>query len=147
GLTGEKINLYGYVNNVLLQFDPLGLVDGGSHRAVRGTNIGGEVNHMPANSVSPHSHRRGPATWMTTADHKKTASWGSWAYAKRWREYQKELIQRGKFGKAMEMDIRDVQRHCGNRYNQGIREMIDYAADEGFITRKEANRLKRRYCR
>lgn len=27
------------------------------------------------------SHYKSPATWMTKADHRKTASWGSWAKA------------------------------------------------------------------
>ena len=45
----------------------------------------------------------------------------------------------------MEMDIKDVKRKFGTKYNQGMREMIDYAKDKGFITNKEANRLKRKY--
>ncbi len=35
---------------------------------------GGEVHHMPAKSVSPLSYGDGPAIWMETADHYKTAS-------------------------------------------------------------------------
>ena len=77
------------------------------------------------------SHYKSPATWMTKADHRKTASWGSWAKASQWRSQQAKLIDKGKFGKAMEMDIRDIKR----KYNKGISEMIDYAIGEGHITR------------
>ena len=81
------------------------------------------------------SHYKSPATWMTKADHRKTASWGSWAKASQWRSQQAKLIDKGKFGKAMEMDIRDIKRKFGKKYNKGISEMIDYTIGEGHITR------------
>ena len=63
------------------------------------------------------SRYKSPATWMTEADHRKTASWGSWAKASQWRSQQAKLIDKGKFGKAMEMDIRDIKRKFGKKYN------------------------------
>lgn len=33
------------------------------------------------------------------------------------------------------MDIRDIKRKFGKKYNKGISEMIDYAISEGHITR------------
>ena len=50
---------------------------------------------------------------MIKADHRKTASWGSWAKASQWRSQQAKLIDKDKFGKAMEMDIRDIKRKFG----------------------------------
>ena len=47
----------------------------------------------------------------------------------------------------MEMDIRDIKRKFGKKYNKGIREMIDYAIDEQHITRAEGRRLKRKYTK
>ncbi|MTG99041.1 MULTISPECIES: hypothetical protein [Myroides] len=55
------------------------------------------------------------------------------------------MIRRGKFGKAMEMDIRDVTRKFGNKYNDGMKDMIDYAIDKQYITKQEGKRLKRKY--
>lgn len=50
---------------------------------------------------------------MIKADYRKTASWGSWAKASQWRSQQAKLIDKDKFGKAMEMDIRDIKRKFG----------------------------------
>ena len=80
------------------------------------------------------SHYKSPVTWMTKADHRKIASWGCWAKASQWRSQQAKLIAKGKFGKAMEMEIRDIKRKFG-KYNKGISEMIDYTIGEGHITR------------
>ena len=79
------------------------------------------------------SHYKSPATWMTKADHRKTASWGSWAKASQWQSQQAKLIDKDKFGKAM--DIRGIKRKFGEKYNKGISEMINYAIGEGHITR------------
>lgn len=72
---------------------------------------------------------------MTKAEHRKTASLGSWAKASQWQSQQAKLIDKDKFGKAMEMDIRDIKGKLGEKYNKGISEMIDYAIGEGHITR------------
>ncbi len=36
-------------------------IKGGSYEAVRAANVGGDVHHMPGDSVSPISRERGPA--------------------------------------------------------------------------------------
>ena len=69
-----------------------------AYKAVKESGISGRV-----------SHYKSPATWMTKADHRKTASLGSWAKASQWQSQQAKLIDKGKFGKAMEMDIRNVE--------------------------------------
>ncbi|MEC1180006.1 RHS repeat-associated core domain-containing protein [Metasolibacillus meyeri] len=147
GLAGGNPTLYGYVSNPNIYIDIFGLNQGGSYTSVRATNIGGQVHHMPANSISPISHGKGPAIWMPTSKHLDTASWGSYSKAKQWRAYQKELIDSGKFGKAIEIDIRDVQRKFGSQFNDGIREMLEYAKDNGYITNAEQKRLTRKHCR
>ncbi|MTG99521.1 MULTISPECIES: hypothetical protein [Myroides] len=55
------------------------------------------------------------------------------------------MIRRGKFGKAIEMDIKDIKRKFGGKYNEGMKDMIDYAIDNDYITSKEGKRLKRKY--
>ena len=155
GLWGGE-NLYQFAPNTLMWIDLWGLSahGGGSYGSVRKASSGGEVNHMPAYKAVKDggmsgriSHYKSPATWMTEADHRKTASWGSGAKASQWRSQQAKLIDKGKFGKAMEMDIRDIKRKFGKKYNKGISEMIDYAIGEGYITRAEGRRLKRKYTR
>lgn len=47
----------------------------------------------------------------------------------------------------MEMDIRDIKRKFGKKYNQGLIEMIDYAIKNEYINRKEGRRLKRKYAK
>ncbi len=147
GLAGGNPTLYGYVSDPNIYIEIFGLKQGGSYAEIRATNIGGQVHHMPVNSVSPVSHAKGAAIWMPTPDHLDTASWGSYNKGKQWRAYQKELIDNGKFGKAMEIDIRDIQRKFGSQFNDGIREMLEYAGDNGYITNAEQKRLTRKYCR
>ncbi len=69
---------------------------GGKYRDVRQSNRGGEVHHTPAKSVSPYAHSDGPSVWMETADHRRTASWGSSKAAQAYRARQQELIKEGR---------------------------------------------------
>nr|WP_260200447.1 RHS repeat-associated core domain-containing protein [Cruoricaptor ignavus] len=119
-------NVFQYAPNPIGWIDPWGLSakGGGSYGLTRSQSIGGEVNHMPAhNSIksggSAISHYSAPSTWMERVDHLKTASWGSATTSKGWRTVQADLISRGKFGKAMEMDIRDVQRKMAQNITLG----------------------------
>ncbi|MTG99496.1 hypothetical protein GJV76_15470 [Myroides sp. BIT-d1] len=161
GLLGGMV-LYGYVSDVNRWLDVFGLSAlGGSHGVVTSLNIGngGESNHMPAFSSTNKASKvkanqptgpniskySGPSTYMNKADHMKTASWGNRGTVRIWREVQEDLIRNGKFGKAMEMDIKDVKRKFGNKYNNGMKDMIDYAIDKGYVINKEGNRLKRKY--
>jgi RHS family protein (fragment) len=160
GLLGGA-NLYWFAPNSQIWVDALGLtpIDGGSYSAVRKSRKGGEVNHMPASQALQNgggsiSRDNAPSIWMETNDHRKTkdnlngtASWGRWKEADRWRSHQAELIRKGKVGKAMEMDIRDIKRKFGKKYNQGLIEMIDYAIKNEYINRKEGRRLKRKYTK
>ncbi len=102
---------------------------GGSYAQVRFANRwrGGEVHHMPAASVSPYTHRSSPAIWMTKADHRKTASWGSSKDAIDYRKNQERLIARGQFMKAVQNDIADIrQKFPDGRYEQSIQQMLQY---------------------
>ncbi|WP_406567254.1 RHS repeat domain-containing protein [Chryseobacterium kimseyorum] len=152
GLFSNEPNFYAFVHDSNVWVDILGLQSGGGYGPTRKANrgLGGEVNHMPANAASQAggsgiSHYKGPATMMDNADHFQTASWGNRTTANQWRSVQEDLISRGKFGKAMEMDIRDVKRKFGNKYDVGMHEMIDYAKNKGYITNAEGQRLKRQH--
>jgi uncharacterized protein RhaS with RHS repeats len=143
GLWGIQLILYSYVSNPNLWVDTLGLVGGGTYQKVRKTNIGGEVHHMPANSINGLSYGSCPAIWMETVDHQRTASYGSGLQAAAYRRTQQQLIQKGKFGKAMEMDICDIKSKFGNKYNASMVEAIEEAKSQGLIKDDEGKRLKK----
>lgn len=90
---------------------------------------GGEAHHMPADSVSPLSRGRGPATRMETKDHYATASWGRSKEAQAYRDKQKQLIKEGKFKEAQQMDIDDLHKKFGDKYNEGIEDMEKYTEE------------------
>jgi hypothetical protein len=98
---------------------------GGAYRDVKGVPAN-EAHHMPADSVSPLSTGAGPAISMTKADHAETASYGGSAEAKAYRAQQAKLIEQGKFKEAQRMDIKDVQSKFGTKYDNAIRQMIEY---------------------
>ncbi|PHR97584.1 MAG: hypothetical protein COA78_27375 [Blastopirellula sp.] len=97
---------------------------GGAHKNVSAN--GGERHHAPANSVSPLSRGNGPSFRMTIKDHMKTASWGSSHKAKEYRKIQEQLIKNKQFKKAQQMDIDDVREKFGSKYDEGIKEMLEY---------------------
>ncbi|WP_141769966.1 hypothetical protein [Bacillus massilinigeriensis] len=87
---------------------------------------GGQVHHMPADSVSPYSKGTGPGVRMETKDHMKTKSWSSSKKSKEYRAKQKVLIQQGKFREAQQLDIDDLRSQFGNKYDKGIEQMQKY---------------------
>ena len=80
---------------------------------------------MPADSVSPLSRDKGPVIQMDKFDHRTTSSWGPAAAAKAYRQEQLRLIQAGRVSDAIQMDIDDVRRRYGPKYDDAILEMID----------------------
>ena len=81
---------------------------------------------MPADSVSPLSTGKGPGIRMDIEDHRQTSSWGTRKEAVEWRSRQADLIRRGKFKEAQQMDIDDVRARFGNKYDDAIKQMEDY---------------------
>jgi hypothetical protein len=106
---------------------------GGSYSDVRAGNKGGDVHHMPADSVSGLPREDGPAIWMETPDHAKTASFDNNPGARAYRARQKELISQGQMMEAIQMDIDDIRRQFGNKYNETINQMLEYAKQQGYI--------------
>ena len=101
-----------------------GIKTGGAYKDVPAN--GGQVHHMPADSVSPYSKNNGPGIRMDTSDHMKTASWGRSKSAQAYRAKQKELIDKGLFRKAQQMDIENVRELFGNKYDEAIQQMLEY---------------------
>ena len=112
---------------------------GGSYGFLRNFttgNKGYEIHHMPAASVSPLTRWRGPCIIMSKDDHKKTGSFGKSHKAIRYRRWQAKLISEGSFFEAEYMDIKNIQRSFGDRYDTAIAEKIIYEKkliSEGFI--------------
>lgn len=130
---GDGLNLYAYCeNNPVIYYDEKGDAKkniisgkvGGAYKNVAAN--GGNVHHMPANSVSPYSTGKGPGVRMEYEDHIKTASWGSSKEAIAYREEQRKLINKGKFREAQQMDIDDIHKKFDDKYDKGIDEMKEY---------------------
>lgn len=88
-----------------------------------------EVHHMPSNESSTLETKDGPAIVMDSQDHRQTASCGNSRDAKEYRAKQKDLIDQGKFREAMQMDIDDIRDKFGNKYDEQIKQMLDYVKE------------------
>ena len=63
---------------------------------------------------------------MKKEDHRKTASCGNSIEAREYRAKQKELIDKGDFRGAIQMDIDDIRGKFGDKYDAQIKEMLEY---------------------
>ncbi|MFK0191854.1 DUF6531 domain-containing protein [Kitasatospora sp. NPDC090308] len=135
---------HGYVPNPLYWTDPLGLAPkqpsgwGGWYGKLTPANWTDgsdttryEVNHIPAKATylglgTPDlKESTGPAIRMEYDDHRDFISTGSSAASEQWRATQKSLIQQGKFDEAMKMDIDEIRRVHGTKYDAAIKDMVD----------------------
>lgn len=112
---------------------------GGSYGFLRKFTAGNnkyEIHHMPAASSSPLTKWKGPCIIMSKKDHSETSSYGNSKRAARYKKWQAKLISEGKFIEAELMDIINIQRKFGDRYNKGIDEKKIYEKkliSEGII--------------
>lgn len=102
---------------------------GGRYRDVFKEGLGDkyEVHHMPPDSVNGLERLDGPAIRMEKADHRQTASCGNSIEARMYRAEQKELIEKGDFKTALQMDIDDIHSKFGDKYDKGIERVEKYA--------------------
>ena len=99
------LSLYSYVENTNTFIDEFGLRKGGGYNGVRSSNVGDEVNHIPAwNSIEIASkmnpelqnlptHGTTPAIYMDRPDHRAMSSTGSSRNAKLWRKKTSRINQ------------------------------------------------------
>lgn len=140
GLTPDP-NPVAYVHNPHTWTDPFGLAPdyappghvyrGGRYKQLKDPatdykrNIPGtEINHMPPDSINGITRDRGPAIQMDKVDHYRTASWGRSRAAMSHRAQQGNLISQNRYRDAINMDIVDIRRQFGNKYDNAIKEMI-----------------------
>ncbi len=88
---------------------------------------GHERHHMPADSTTNMRRDDGPAIAMEKDDHYKTANWGPSKEARAYRKKQKELVDQGEIKEAIQMDIDDIRSKFGDKYDDQIKEMMEYA--------------------
>ena len=105
---------------------------GGSYGYLRTFTAGNrhyEIHHMPADSISPLTRWKGPCIIMGKEDHKFTGSYGRSVRAQRYRRWQDKLIAEGRFDEAQLMDIKNITRKFGDRYQKAIDEKLVYEAE------------------
>jgi len=94
---------------------------GGSHKFMKGpVGDGLDSNHMPAASASSLPRDWGPAIRMSPKDHLRTASHGAQPGSAVYRAAQRRLIASGKFSAAFAMDVADIRKKFGSKYDVGI---------------------------
>ena len=94
-----------------------------------------EIHHIPANAASEETimaRKNGPAIVMTKEDHRKTASYGASAAAKQYRAKQAEYIKNKDWKKAFDMDVKDIRKKFGTKYNKAISLAEKAAKDNGL---------------
>jgi hypothetical protein len=122
-LTDENERIRNEINRTKIG-PPPGQPHGGAHSSMEAWD--GERNHIPPQSITGLSEGKGPAIWMEKPDHLKTKSWGSGPGPEEWRATQKKLIDQGRLQEAVQMDIDDIRKQFGTKYDKGIQEMLDY---------------------
>lgn len=157
-------NPHAYVPNPLYWIDPLGLAKqpsgmGGWYGKLQpanwtdgSNNTRYEINHLPAKDAylklglpTDLKESTGPSIRMEYDDHRDFISTGSGKASELWRAKQRALILQGKFDEAMKMDIDEIRRKHGTKYDAAIKEMVDslpnnrkfqkYLADNGWKIR------------
>jgi filamentous hemagglutinin len=68
---------------------------------------------------------------MLPDHHRKTASYGRGAKPDAYRKQQAELISKGDFQGAMQMDIKDIRSKFGNLYDDAIEQAVTYSRTKG----------------
>lgn len=113
---------------------------GGSYKEVKQRTkelvdsiLHGEAHHMPADSINELAREVGPGIYMDARDHRQTASYGNSKEVREYRAHQQELISKGKFKEAFEMDVKDVQGKFGDKYDGAISEARAYAEAKGMF--------------
>lgn len=148
-------NPVAYVTKPDTRVDPAGLIakgcteDGGWYSGMKPANlldkkkqrtnpVEQEINHIPAKASCAHlditgfrtdktggGAGMGPAIRMDCDDHRKPTSTGSSKRSERWRAKQRVFIDAGRWDNAMKMDIDEIRKLYGDKYDSHIKDMVD----------------------
>ncbi|WP_424410582.1 PAAR domain-containing protein [Pasteurella sp. PK-2025] len=105
--------------------------DNSPHPTLKNTTME-QKHHMPSQSAG-NKGTNGGALTMETNDHKQTASFDNIAGSKDYRNKQKGLIANGKFQEAFQMDVDDIRRKFGDKYDDGIEQLTQWYKKQGKI--------------
>jgi hypothetical protein len=89
-------------------------------------------HHIPSKWVSPLREGEGPAIAMLPKDHQATLSYGSGPKAVAHRKAQAELIEKGNFRAAQQLDIDDIKQKFPGRYDKSMDQMLKDQQDRGL---------------
>uniref|UniRef100_UPI003870131C hemagglutinin repeat-containing protein n=1 Tax=Stenotrophomonas pigmentata TaxID=3055080 RepID=UPI003870131C len=110
--------------------EPRDVLGGPHSETTRPSGDGLDSHHCPAKACyadAPLSSEKGPAIKMDPADHRRTTSYGSGDDAIAYRAAQRKLLEQGRLREAIQMDIDDIRMKFGGKYNDGIKQMLEYA--------------------
>ncbi len=97
------------------------------------SNDGMEKHEMPCfSSTGAEKRKDGPSIRMIPEDHYQTASYGRSKEAQAYQAKQRELVQAGRYHEAIQMDIDDIRSKFGHKYDEAIRQMLEYAESIGW---------------
>lgn len=92
-----------------------------------------QVHETPSfESTGAEKRKTGPSIKMTKEDHRLTASYGRSTDSKLYRAEQRRLIEAGNYHDAIQMDINDITSKFGDKYDDAIGEMLQYAESIGW---------------
>jgi hypothetical protein len=120
----QKIYKGGAYKDIKVEYDPKNPHDIDRH-------------HIPADSIMSTSRSNGPAIQMDKADHIKTSSYGNSAKAQAYRQKIKTKIESGDIRGAVAQEGWDVKNIAGTKYNDALREMIEYGKSSRIIPRSK----------
>ncbi len=111
---------------------------GGSYKDVKADSIGEytEVHETPSfkstGADGSREQANGPSVKLSKEDHHNTASYGNSKEAREYRKAQEALINEGNYHDAIQMDIDDIHSKFGDKYDEGINQMLEYAQQIGW---------------
>jgi hypothetical protein len=116
-----------------LRKDPPAVYNGGSYDDLKGPdgkNIPGtQINHIPPtqamNQIPNWKARFGAAIQMDYIDHRAVHSTGRAGNSVLHRADQIALVRNGQVRDAIALDIQDIRRRFGDKYDDALKEMID----------------------
>lgn len=105
---------------------------GGAFRDIHGMP-GYHAHHNLGRAISPLSVGDGPSIAMLAKDHQTLVSSRAGKAAEAFRKEQADLLSKGDIEGAIQLDINDIKKRFGNRYDDSIAQMLKYSRDKGYI--------------
>ena len=89
--------------------------------------MGKQLHHIPPTDSTNIPRWHGLAILMDKSDHARLTSTGNGLAAQEHREDIEDLIHDGEWREAVNCEIADIQHHCGDKYDEAIRQALHRA--------------------